>query len=67
MCSITCEFEKANNEMDVKSENVGGASIDMGENDLNGTMEFEVSDAANISENIKTDIEEKAGEYCSCI
>lgn len=28
-CSITCEFEKADNEMDVQSENVGDASIDM--------------------------------------
>lgn len=62
-CSITCEFEEANNEMDVKSEDVGNASIDMGENDLSGTMEFAVSDATNVSDDIKTDIEEKAGEY----
>lgn len=62
-CSITCEFEKANDEMDVQSENVGDASIDMGENDLSGTMEFEVSDATNISDDVKTDIEDKAGEY----
>ena len=62
-CSITCEFEEANDEMDVKSENVGNASIDMHDNDLSGTMEFAVSDATDISENIKTDIEEKAGEY----
>lgn len=62
-CSITCEFEEANDEMDVQSENVGVASIDMGENDLSGTMEFAVSDATDISDEIKTDIEEKAGEY----
>lgn len=62
-CSITCEFEEANNEMDVQSENVGDASIDMRENDLSGTMEFGVSDATDISDDIKTDIEEKAGEY----
>lgn len=62
-CSITCEFEEAKDEMAVQSENVGDASIDMGENDLNGTMEFAVSDATNISDDTKTDIEEKAGEY----
>ncbi|MDY4840224.1 MAG: fibronectin type III domain-containing protein [Lachnospiraceae bacterium] len=62
-CSITCEFEQANDEMDVQSENVGDVSIDMGKNDLSGTMEFEVSDAADISDNTKIDIEEKAGEY----
>lgn len=62
-CSITCEFEKANDEMDVKSDNVGAASIDMGENALSGTMEFEVSDAANISDDTEADIEEQAGEY----
>lgn len=62
-CSITCEFEEANNEMDVQSENVGDASIDMRDNDLNGTMEFAVSDATNISDDIKADIEETAGEY----
>ena len=62
-CSITCEFEEADYEMDVQSENVGDASIDMGENDLSGTMEFAVSDATDISDDIKTDIEEKAGEY----
>ena len=62
-CSITCEFEEANDEMDVHSENIGDASIDMGENNLSGTMAFEVSDATNISDDIKTDIEEKAGEY----
>lgn len=62
-CSITCEFEEANNEMDVQSENVGDASIDMRENDLSGTMEFGVSDATDISDEIKTDIEEMAGEF----
>lgn len=62
-CSITCEFEEAKDEMDVQSETVGDASIDMGENDLSGTMEFAVSDATDISDDIKTDIEEKAGEY----
>ena len=62
-CSITCEFEEANNEMDVQSENVGDASIDMRENDLSGTMEFTVSDATDISDDTKTDIEEEAGEY----
>lgn len=62
-CSITCEFEEASNETDVKSENVGDASIDMRENDLNGTMEFGVSDAADISDETKSAIEEKAGEY----
>lgn len=62
-CSITCEFEEANDEMAVQSENVGDASIDMGDNALSGTMEFEVSDATNISDDTKTDIEEQAGEY----
>ena len=37
-CVITCEFEEAKDEMDVQSENVGAASIDMGNNDLSGTM-----------------------------
>lgn len=62
-CSITCEFEEAKDEMAVQSENVGDASIDMGDNALSGTMEFEVSDATNISDDTKTDIEEQAGEY----
>lgn len=62
-CSITCEFEEAKDEVAVQSENVGDASIDMRENNLNGTMEFEVSDATDISDAIKSDIEEKAGEY----
>lgn len=62
-CYITCEFEEANDEMDVQSDDVGNASIDMGENDLSGTMEFAVSDATDLSDDIKTDIEEQAGEY----
>lgn len=62
-CSITCEFEEAKDEMEVESENVGDASIDMGDNALSGTMEFAVSDATDVSDETKTDIEKQAGEY----
>ena len=41
---INCEFEEARDDIEVNAGGVNGASIDMGENEYSGTMEFIVND-----------------------
>jgi len=46
---MKCEFEAATDEVNVDADGVDGGSIDMGENELNGSMEFNVEDAGTLS------------------
>lgn len=60
--SITCEFEKADDDIELDASNITGADISMGENELAGSMEFSVKENKDASEDIKSDITEAAGD-----
>lgn len=62
-CGLSCEFEPAEDEIEVKSDAVEAAEIDMGDNGLCGSMEFEVSDDEDITEEEKGAIENAAEGY----